>query len=333
MRNSTTHEYMRRGWLLLWAVLLLSALPGGAWAQSGPVGNEWIVPGQTYYKIKITRDGIYKLNSQYLSQMSLSGVAPSRLQIWRRGQEIALYGGGNQSSFDATTFLEFYGKRNDGRLDAELYKNPADQANPYYSFYTDTAAYFLTWNSATAGKRMVQAVAAGGAVHPHRLTSQLNLKTGQYLDYPPVQYVYLPWLEPGEGYFDARGANTPPVPFGAFSYVPEDSVIRNLAPTGPLPWIEVGLFGASDGQRTAEIQVVVPGSVAATRVLRTLGVMRWSGRTKALGRFQLLRSDIDAGGRVTISNHLAAGATVGDDYYPAYVRVTAPQQSRWFPNR
>ena len=328
MRNFTTLGNRRRGWLLLWAVLLLSVLPGGAGAQSGPVGNEWIVPSQTYYKIKITRDGIYKLNSQYLTQMNLSSVAPSRLQIWRRGRELAVYGGGNQSTLDATTFLEFYGQRNDGRLDTELYKNPANQNDPYYSFYTDTAAYFLTWNSAVGGRRMAQPVAAGGVVHPHRLTSQRNLKVFRYLDYPPERDVYLPWLEPGEGYFDARGANTPP----NLPYVPEDSVIRNVAPTGPAPSVEISLFGASDGAHAAEIQVVMPGATPASRVLRTLGIMRWNGRTRALGRFQLLRSDIDAGGRITISNHLATSAVSGDDYYVSFLRVMAPQLSRWFTN-
>ncbi|RYD90493.1 MAG: hypothetical protein EOP50_15885, partial [Sphingobacteriales bacterium] len=50
-------------------------------------------------------------------------------------------------------FLEFYGERNDGKLDVQLYKDPTHHINPYYSNYTDSAAYFLTWSSAP-GNRM-----------------------------------------------------------------------------------------------------------------------------------------------------------------------------------
>ena len=176
MSNTTNYSFFRRCWPLVVLSWLLLAGSGTSQAQSGPVGNEWIVPGQRYFKIKITQDGIYRLNYNYLTAAGITGVAPSQLQVWRRGREVAVYGGGNQSQLDATTFLEFYGQRNDGRLDGELYKNPRDQPHPYYSFYTDTAAYFLTWSPGRGGRRMQQPVAAGGAVHPHRLYNQLNLK-------------------------------------------------------------------------------------------------------------------------------------------------------------
>ena len=88
-------------------------------AQSGPYGNEWIVAGQQYYKFKLVRDGLYKINAQFLAQAGISGVVPNELQVWRRGRQIATYLGGNRNTLDATTFLEFYGQRNDGLLDKE----------------------------------------------------------------------------------------------------------------------------------------------------------------------------------------------------------------------
>ena len=72
----------------------------GVAAQSGPVGNEWIVPGQQYYKIKIVKDGLYKLDYQYLTRAGISGVVPNELQIWRRGRQLATYVGGNRNVLD-----------------------------------------------------------------------------------------------------------------------------------------------------------------------------------------------------------------------------------------
>src|SRR5690606_25408094 len=43
-------------------------------------------------------------------------------------------------------YLEFYGTRNDGTSDAALYASPSDQPHQYYNLYSDTTAYFLTFN-------------------------------------------------------------------------------------------------------------------------------------------------------------------------------------------
>ena len=303
-------------------VLLLGLLLSSAAvrAQSGPVGNEWIVPGQQYFKVKIVRDGLYKLNYQYLTQAGIAGVAPSQLQVWRRGRELARYVGGNAAVLDPTTFLEFYALRNDGRLDAELYKDPTAQPHQFYSFYTDTASYFITWavgSAARPGRAMSQPTAAGGTAQPHWLTSQVNLKVNLYLDTPPVRFTYLPWMEPGEGFFG-----------GGSDEVDCDSIIRNVAPTGPAPVLEAAMFGANTLAHATEVLVVTPAGVQ-----RSLGVIRWTGRTKGVRRFQLLRSDVSSAGRVRVIYRLDASALPGDDYYASYLRVVAPQLSRWFPNR
>ena len=316
MNNTTTYNSFRRcGPLIAFFWLLLTS--GVVRAQSGPVGNEWIVSGQRYFKVKVAKDGIYKLDYQYLTRAGITGVAPSQLQVWRRGREVAVYGGGNQAAFDASTFLEFYGQHNDGRLDGELYKSPSDQAHPYYSFYTDTAAYFITWSPSRGGRRMAQPVVAGGAVHPHRLFSQVNLKVNFFLDSPAEKDVYLPWVQAGEGFFG-----------GGTNDAPSDSLIRNVAPTGPLPRVEVAMFGANGLSHTTQVLAVPP-----TGASRQLGVIRYSGRVLGVGSFQMLRSDVSATGRLTVRYQLDASHVPGDNYYAAYVRYTVPQVSRWFANR
>ncbi|MBD2767648.1 hypothetical protein IC235_07060 [Hymenobacter sp. BT664] len=304
----------------LW-LLLLGVSTSAAVAQSGPVGNEWIVPGQPYYKVKILKDGLYKIDYQYLTQAGITGVAPSQLQIWRRGREIATYLGGNSTTLDPTTFLEFYALRNDGKLDVELYKQPQDQPHPYYNFYTDTASYFITWSTTgeRPGRRMAQPNAAGGAVHPHRLTNQLFLKVGVYVDRPKDPYTYLPWVEPAEGYFEDKTRTT----IG-------DTAVRNVVTTGPPPQVEVMMFGVTDAEHLAEVLVQTPAGAD-----RSLGTIRWSGRSRGRKSFALLASDVDPNGKVVIKTRRydSDGPRYSDEFYSCYVRIGGPQLSTWYPNR
>ncbi|MBF9140724.1 putative type IX secretion system sortase PorU2 [Hymenobacter properus] len=285
-------------------------------AQSGPVGNEWIVPGQTYYKVKIVKDGLYKLDYQYLTQAGIAGVAPNQLQIWRRGREIATYVGGNQTTLDATSFVEFYAIHNDGRLDAELYKNAVDQPHPYYSFYTDTASYFITWRPGVQGRHMAQPAAAGGAVHANRIQNELKLRTYYFIETPVTQRNYLPWLEPGEGFFG-----------GGTTDERTDSLVQVLPATGQNPRVEIALFAPDANAHAAEIRV----KTSAT-TYRTLGVMRWSGRGRYRQSFTLQRSDV-MNGAVTVAHRLDASAVPRDNYYMCYARFITPQPNRWLRNR
>lgn len=122
-----------------------------------PYGNDWINPTQPYYKIKVVQKGIYRLTHAALNQQipNLSSINPKNLQLYKNGKEIAMYvQGENDNSFDNDDFIEFYGEPNDGTLDKELYVTAAAQPHTHYSLFTDTSAYFLTYNSAIPGKRI-----------------------------------------------------------------------------------------------------------------------------------------------------------------------------------
>lgn len=122
------------------------------------LGNEWINFNQFYFKIPVAKDGIYKLSYTDLrdSGFPIDFVDPRRIQIFHRGTEQSIFvQGESDAHFDAGDFVEFYGKRNDGTLDAELYVPATSQPHPYYNLYNDTTSYFLTFNpAAVAGKRM-----------------------------------------------------------------------------------------------------------------------------------------------------------------------------------
>ena len=116
-------------------------------------GNEWINYNQTYLKIKIGADGIYRISTATLnsSGLPLSNSTASGFKLYRLGTEIPVFI--NEDS--QTGFIEFYGQKNRTELDAYLYQRGAsDMLNPGYSNVTDSAAYYLTWSSTPSVKRL-----------------------------------------------------------------------------------------------------------------------------------------------------------------------------------
>ena len=125
--------------------------------------NEWINFSQKYYKIPVSQNGIYRLDSSTLSKagVPVSLIDPRNIQLFFRGQEQYIFVQGESDSiFNSSDYIEFYGQKNDGALDSILYKGdlynrPVHQPNPYYSLFNDTSSYFFTWNNSTTNKRII----------------------------------------------------------------------------------------------------------------------------------------------------------------------------------
>src|SRR5690606_14661512 len=78
--------------------------------------------------------------------------------------------------------IEFYGKINDGVPDSALYVNSRQQPHPYYSLYSDTSSYFLTWRKdQIPGKRIISeyGTAENQTAHCH-LREELRLLIAHY---------------------------------------------------------------------------------------------------------------------------------------------------------
>lgn len=127
----------------------------------GQFANSWINYGNKYLKFPIESDGIYRIDYNTLSAgmsavgVSISNVDPQKIKIYARGAEIFVYfydSDGN-GVFSPGDFLEFYGEKNDGKIDSALYLITSFQLNPYYSLVSDTIFYFLTWDNSTDGLR------------------------------------------------------------------------------------------------------------------------------------------------------------------------------------
>jgi len=143
--------------LLLSIIILCTSL----FTFSQPYGNEWIDYSKSYYKVRIWKAGIYRISYQALdAAIPLATVKGDNFQLFHMGQEIPIYvTTGN--TLGSTDYIEFYGKKNDGTFDLELFNGNADwQANPSRSFFSDTAAYFLTWNDSINNKRMLDTIYA-----------------------------------------------------------------------------------------------------------------------------------------------------------------------------
>ncbi|HSI89509.1 MAG TPA: hypothetical protein VK927_00260, partial [Adhaeribacter sp.] len=164
--------------------LVLGAFTFPANAQTTQTfGNEWINYSQQYYKIKIARTGIYRLTAADLAAAGISNVNSEKFQLIRRGQEVAIHVSGQPGQpLGTNDYIEFFGERNDGKLDTKHYKDPSFQIHTHYSLYTDTAAYFLTWGTAN-GKRMQVKTSnpAGLTPEPRVYREALRLKLHQYI--------------------------------------------------------------------------------------------------------------------------------------------------------
>lgn len=118
-----------------------------------PYGNEWIDYAKTYYKIKVARNGIYRIPASTLvnAGINVSTIAGGSFVLYHYGEPVPIYVS-TTGFFGQNDFIEFYGQRNDGRLDTRLYTQPDYQPNPYFSLFNDTSIYYLTWNVSSPGK-------------------------------------------------------------------------------------------------------------------------------------------------------------------------------------
>jgi len=153
-----TMNWLLKVWVVTWMTLLcISTAQAQYWnGQDSIFGNEWIEFDQDYYKLRVTEDGIYRLDYQtLLSQgVPVNAIAANRLQMWNLGEEKAIYTTTDDIMVDGDYIL-FCGEKNKGQFDTHLYPHGLeDQLNPEYSMFNDTAAYFITFNDTDLGKRL-----------------------------------------------------------------------------------------------------------------------------------------------------------------------------------
>lgn len=129
-------------YILIFTCLFLYAGPA---VQGQTFGNEWIDYSKTYYKFKITKEGIYRIPKSSITSAGIPDfITGNQFVLYRDGQEVPLYVT-TPGAMGVGDYIEFYGRGPNGNLDKNLYNNQAWHINDSASLFTDTASYFLTY--------------------------------------------------------------------------------------------------------------------------------------------------------------------------------------------
>lgn len=232
----------------LLSVFLLFALCNTLSAQT--YGNEWIDFSQQYFKIKIAKNGLFRIPFSTLSNagIPLGSINGNNFQVFHMGQEIPIYVTTN-GLLGSSDFIEFYGEKNDGTLDNKLYPDSTWQPYIFRSLFTDSSAYFLTWNGLAANNRMVLTTNDISSPPPKEnyfIHEVLSYYTDEYS--PGLEYVtsgesvYSSQYELGEGYVGGGFA----IPSG---YYPSSKIYslttKNIYLSGPNANVTTRILGAS----------------------------------------------------------------------------------------
>ncbi|WKN32728.1 C25 family cysteine peptidase [Porifericola rhodea] len=296
-------------------------------AQAQRFGNEWINYTQTYYKISVAEDGIYRVSYQDLLEAGfpVDNVDPRRIQLYFRGQEQAVHLEGQQdASFDTDDFLLFYGQKNDGSGDKELYVPEEAQTNPYHSLYSDSTAYFLTWSlAAVNGKRMStfsENNIGGIPAEQFHWNEELMVLSNEFSmgrQYPIGSLsgviAHLSTYDYGEGWTGPRIKQGESVDYSLATPDPYTA--------GDAPQLEMVLAGRNNQQHNVTIQV---GSSVST--LRTLTTAEFSYYDHTLIFENLNWSDI-SGGQLIVRLTVNGVNGKADNVSLSYLKIRYPQQT------
>ncbi len=127
----------------------------------GQLNNQWIDYSKTYYKFKLVKDTLCRIPQSALVTAGLGSTPVEQFQLWRNGEQIRLYTSVSSGVLGGSDYIEFWGQMNDGKPDNQLFRNSDFQLADRYSLETDTAAYFLTINTAGGNLRFTNAANPG----------------------------------------------------------------------------------------------------------------------------------------------------------------------------
>ena len=289
------------------ALMIFSA---GVQAQWGaPYSNSWIVYGRPYVKVGVTQKGIHKLPFSLLPA-SFPVNDPAKLQLWHRGQEIAILSVANNE-------ITFYAVPNDGASDSLFYRPSSSRMNPYWSMYSDESAYFLTVGT-TAGLRaeQVNREADPGAVPAafHLAKSVVTFKTDYSLS--TGNYIRPTFFN---SFFELGASRTGKVSMGGAATNFSLQLTNRVADAGVKPVVKLLVHGRSNGPR--KIEVYIGKTAQSLRLVKSIASSNFEGSEYS---FPLEEDDMDASGKSVLSLK-SVGTSELDGYSIAYYALTYPQ--------
>ena len=126
-------------------------------ASNAQINNSWIDYNKSYYKFKVGKSGLYRINQASLSAIGMGTTPAEYFQLWRNGEEVRIFTSTPTGPLGSSDYIEFWGKMNDGIPDKTLYRKAGFQLSDSFSIHSDTASYFLTINQSATNLRFVNA--------------------------------------------------------------------------------------------------------------------------------------------------------------------------------
>ncbi len=311
--------------LMIWRGLtLFFSFSGAIIPAFSQIGNEWIRYNQFYYKIPVAQSGLYRITYSDLqvAGFPVGSVDPRRLQLFHRGEEQAIYiEGEGDAVFNPSDYIEFYGLRNDGTLDAELYKPASSQPHPYHNLFSDTTWYFLTYNLLQAGKRMhitwevnvTNIPKETSHINESLLVLSTQYATGIGHGSPPNNFIQNTFFDLGEGWTGTQLSQNQQI-----DYVLQN--VNNGVQTDGTPVLEVQVVSRADVQNRVEIYA---GPNAAG--LRLLTAQNFSGYTPVTLSLPINWTDIGGDGNMTVRVRALSQGAGAARLSASYVKVVFPQ--------
>jgi hypothetical protein len=291
-------------------------------------GNEWIQPDQVYFRIPVFKTGLYKISTQELDRygVPIHEIPAVSFQMFRRGKELAIEtttDGSGKLGNDG--YLIFFGEKNDGAADSLLYTSPAAMPHSYYSLYSDTAAYFLTWKmDGTAGKRML-------VNNPEIQSDTLDYHVEEILQLFNSHYLPGPFYPPGSNF--ETGSVLTAYDTGEGWTGPElkenQSFEMSVQTTNPVTnhferaIVEILLAGWSPGSHVFELWT---GSIA--KPLHKLANIDFLDSNTAKIHAELLLSDLEKDNQVHFT---LVPIGKGGHISVSYIKLKYPQKSTTEP--
>ncbi len=132
-------------------ILLLLMMLGFLSTHAQKFNNEWIRPGQTYYKFKVAKSGLFRISKTALDAAGIGSTDVGFFELWKNGERVPFFTSVENGTLPANGYIEFWGEPNDGKADKALYRKPEYQHTERTSLLTDTAVYFLSVNTNRSG--------------------------------------------------------------------------------------------------------------------------------------------------------------------------------------
>ncbi len=306
---------------VLCVMLLLSTA-----ARAQPFGHEWIVPEQTYYKIKTARNDWYGLTRADLPGLP-ANVPVERLQLFHHGRECAVRIAGNGPFFGEGDTLYFYGRINEGQLDSALYVTPAAQLNPHRALISDTTAFFLTWGD-QLGKRiptLTQTTAeANVSFHLATVSRFYNRNNGYSVGESTPAGIKSSAYVDGEGWFHRDLGNTTNNRDESYTFDNLTGLFRGAG--APPIRAEVRLIGRNN--LLHRVQISVGPTAGNLQPVETVDFGPGFGSHTV--NLIIPPSAVNSSGTVVVNvRPLGINGSV-DRVAVAYLRITFPREMTWF---